>query len=192
MTPTATMRVRPAPARTGVWVGVLAISMSFAAVTSAMVARAGGALDWERFRLPSILYANSVVLLLSSWTLETARSLVPHPQRRVIGGAPTHWLALTLALGLMFIAGQLLAWRALAAQGLLLATSPSSSFFYLFTALHGLHLLGGLVALAFAWYRLGTAPGARADGALGAAALYWHFMTCLWLVLLLLLTVRMR
>jgi cytochrome c oxidase subunit 3 len=179
------------PARTGVWIGVLAISMSFAAITSAMIARAGGALDWERFQLPPILYANTLLLLLSSWTIEAARSRLPAGERsHAIGGTAVPWLALTLTLGLMFIAGQVLAWRALAAQGLFLATSPSSSFFYLFTALHALHLLGGVMALGYALYRLRTTVGPAAGDALGAAALYWHFMTCLWLYLLLLLTIR--
>lgn len=191
MTAAPTVRTRVVPARTGVWLGVLAISMSFAAITSAMVARAGGATDWEHFTLPPILYANTVLLLLSSWTLEAARGRLAGAERpHVIGGAASHWLALTLALGLMFIAGQALAWRALVAQGLLLSTSPSSSFFYLFTALHALHLLGGVIALAYALYRVRTALGPTVEGALAAAALYWHFITCLWVFLLLLLTVR--
>lgn len=188
--PTTAMAGRPVPARTGVWVGVLAISMTFAAITSAMVARAGGAVDWERFRLPPILYINSVVLLLSSWTLECARSVVPGGGRRMIGGSTVHWLAFTLALGCMFLVGQLFAWRAVAAAGLVLSSYPSSSFFYVFTALHGLHLLGGIAALGYALYRLRGTPGPGSVGTLGAAALYWHFMTCLWLALLLLLTIR--
>ena len=60
-----------------------------------------------------------------------------------------YWLYVTAALGLIFILGQLLAWRNLAAQGLYLSTNPSSSFFYVFTALHGVHLLGGIGGLAY-------------------------------------------
>jgi len=167
------------PARTGVWVGIAAITLMFAAFTGAMVVRQTEP-DWLHFRLPPLLYVNTLVLLASSATLERSRA-----QR----AAATQWLAITLGLGLLFVLGQVLAWRNLAAQGLFLATSPSSAFFYVFTALHGAHLLGGVAALA---YVLGRAR--RADGFTGAhdaAALYWHFLTALWLCLLLLLTLRL-
>jgi cytochrome c oxidase subunit 3 len=155
-----------------------------------MVARAGAALDWQPFRLPAVLYVNTVLLMLSSGTLESARSRLAQPEPRAIGGTAAHWLLVTLGLGLLFIAGQLLAWRALARQGWFLSTAPNSAFFYLFTALHGLHLLGGVAALVYAWRRVRMLGPAAAD-TLGAAALYWHFMTCLWVCVLLLLTIRL-
>jgi cytochrome c oxidase subunit 3 len=173
-------RVEPisTPARTGVWVGIAAITLMFAAFTGAMVVRRTEA-DWLHFRLPPILYVNTLVLLASSATLERSRARLE---------AGTQWLAITLGLGLLFVLGQILAWRNLAAQGLFLSTSPSSAFFYVFTAVHGAHLLGGVAALA---YVLGRArrPSTFA-GALDAAALYWHFLAALWLCLLLLLTLR--
>lgn len=79
----------------------------------------------------------------------------------------------------------------LAAQGLFLATSPSSSFFYVFTALHGLHLLGGIAGLSYVLHRLTHLTGPVPTSALGAAALYWHFMDALWLYLLLILATRL-
>jgi cytochrome c oxidase subunit 3 len=99
----------------------------------------------------------------------------------------------TGALGLIFILGQFLAWRNLAAQGLYLATNPSSSFFYVFTALHGAHLLGGIAGLAYVLRKL---TGSKADSAMhvrsfGAFSIYWHFMDILWVYLLLLLAMRM-
>jgi cytochrome c oxidase subunit III len=177
------------PSRTGVWVGIAAISMSFAAFTSAMVFRAAAAPDWQHFRLPSILYLNTFVLLASSATLERARSrfasAADQPAVVVV-----RWLVATLALGLLFIAGQVAAWRALVAQGLFLATSPSSSFFYVFTALHALHLLGGVAAMLYVIVRFGRPTGPSPAGALSAASLYWHFMDALWVYLLLVLTIR--
>ena len=154
--------------------------MSFAALTSALVVRQGASPDWQHFRLPSILYVNTLILIAGSLTIETSRR---RPSRAL------SWLYLTLALGLTFVVGQVLAWRDLAAQGLFLATSPSSAFFYLFTALHGLHVLGGLVALLYVRQRLRTSVPAAAT-ALGAAALYWHFMAVLWVYLLSLLALR--
>jgi cytochrome c oxidase subunit 3 len=176
--PTAVREPESRPAETGVWVAIATISMTFAALTSAMVVRGAAAPDWRHFRLPPILYLNTLVLLVSSLTLESAR-------RRVA----VRGLRITLGLGLLFVAGQLVAWRQLAAQGLFLATSPSSAFFYVFTALHALHVLGGLAGLVYVQRRLRPAGPAPAT-AFQAASLYWHFMGVLWLYLLLILTLR--
>jgi len=94
---------------------------------------------------------------------------------------------MTLALGLLFIGGQVVAWRKLADQGLYLASTAGSSFFYLFTVLHALHLLGGIVALGYVLGCLLRTPHAPPVAAVSATALYWHFMDVLWLYLLLVL-----
>jgi cytochrome c oxidase subunit 3 len=88
-------------------------------------------------------------------------------------------------LGVGFLLGQVLAWRQLAEQGIYLATNPSSSFFYVFTATHGLHLLGGVAALAYAAMavRLGRGIETRRM-VLEVTALYWHFMGVLWIYIL--------
>lgn len=181
----------PPPASTGIWVGLAAISMTFAALTSALVVRKGGSLDWRHFTLPSILYLNTVVLLASSLTLEISR-------RRVAGymgglksqvANPARWLYITLGLGLLFVAGQYLAWRQLSAQGLYLATNPSSSFFYVLTAAHALHVLGGLGGLIRVIRKLGNSVLRRST--LDATSRYWHFMDVLWVYLLLLLWMKL-
>lgn len=184
--PTATRGPEPKPAETGAWVAIATISMSFAALTSAMVVRASAAPDWQHFRLPPILYFNTLLLVASSFTLRWGRRRITAVSAR--DGVPG--LYLTLGLGLSFVAGQVLAWRQLAAQGLFLATSPSSAFFYLFTALHGVHVLGGLAGLLYVLRRLRRPVGPVPTTALGAAALYWHFMDVLWLYLLMILTIR--
>src|SRR2546427_4936566 len=183
--PVATRGPEPKPAETGVWVAIATISMSFAALTSAMVGRAGPAPDWQHFRLPPILYLNSLVLLASSFTLGAARRRITAVSVR--DGLPG--LYVTLGLGVLFVTGQVLAWRQLAAQGLFLATSPSSAFFYVFTALHGLHVLGGLAGLLYVLRRLRRVVPVPMT-ALGAATLYWHFMDVLWLYLLVILIIR--
>ena len=164
-------------AETGVWIGIATISMSFAALTSALVVRQTSGADWQHLHLPSLLYVNTLVLLASSFTLESSR------RRRGSFG-----LHATLILGVLFLLGQGLAWRQLAAQNLLVATGPSSAFFYVFTVLHALHVLGGLCGLGFVERRL--AAGVLARTTFQAAALYWHFMAVLWLYLLALLTFR--
>ncbi len=183
--PTATGGPEPKPAETGVWVAIATISMSFAALTSAMVVRASGAPDWQHFRLPPILYVNTLVLIASSLTLASARRRITPAS--ALDGLPR--LYVTLGLGLLFVTGQVLAWRQLATQGLFLATSPSSAFFYVFTALHGLHVLGGLAGLLYVLRRL-RRVGPVPMTALGAATLYWHFMDVLWLYLLVILIIR--
>jgi cytochrome c oxidase subunit 3 len=167
----------PSPARTGVWIGIAAITMSFAAYTSALIVRQGATPDWQHFRLPLILYPNTLLLLASSGTLERGRRTAGTSQGPV-------WLVLTLVLGLLFIAGQVIAWRDLAAQGMFLNTNPSSSFFYVFTALHALHLLGGITALGYVLARSYGSVAGPSSGALDATSLYWHFMDVLWLYLL--------
>src|ERR1022692_1089525 len=116
----------PPPSSTGIWVVLFAITMSFAAFTSALVVRKGASLDWRHFTLPSILYFNTVLLMASSVTLEVSR-------RRIavfMGGMksqvenPARWLYVTLLLGLLFVAGQYVAWLQLSAQGVFLATNP--------------------------------------------------------------------
>jgi cytochrome c oxidase subunit III len=164
-----------------------------------MIVRQGASPDWLHFQLPRILYLNTLILLVSSLTLGIARwkfdSLA-----KALEHSPTHaknlfadgihWLYATAALGALFVGGQLLAWRNLAAQGLLLATNPSSSFFYVFTTLHALHLAGGIAGLLYIIRKLKrTNRTARTTG-LGAVCVYWHFMDGLWVYLFLLLAMR--
>ena len=182
----------PSPARTGVWIGIAAITMSFAAYTSALIVRQGATPDWQHFKLPPILYLNTLLLLASSGTLEQGRRLIlkETPWRTASASQGPAWLFLTLVLGLLFIVGQVFAWRDLAGQGLFLATNPSSSFFYVFTALHALHLLGGVTALGYVLGRLHASTGWPPMGALDATSLYWHFMDVLWLYLLVVLALQ--
>lgn len=181
----------PPPSSTGMWVILAAISMSFAALTSALVVRKGGAVDWRHITLPSILYLNTLVLLASSVTLEVARRRIA----TFMGGLrsqtakPVFWLYITLVLGLIFVAGQYAAWRQLSAQGLFLATNPASSFFYVLTAAHALHVTGGLGGLVRVIRKLQRLTLRRST--LEATSRYWHFMDILWVYLLLLLWMKL-
>ena len=185
---------------TGMWVAVSAISMSFAAFTSAMIVRQDAGTDWQRFQLPHVLYFNTLILLASSATLELTRQRIagiPGAPRggaasaKVLLASATYWLCVTAALGFTFVLGQLLAWRNLAAQGMFLSTNPSSSFFYVFTALHAVHLLGGIGGLIYVLRKLVRTNGSAETSGLGAFSIYWHFMDILWVYLLLLLVIRM-
>jgi cytochrome c oxidase subunit 3 len=181
----------PAPSKTGIWVILAAIAMTFAAFTSALVVRQGGAMDWHHLTLPRILYLNTLALLASSVTLEIARRRIAAfmGRPRTLEESPVRWLYVTMFLGLLFVAGQYAAWLQLRSQGLYLATNPNSSFFYLLTAIHALHVLGGLSGLAYVIRKLNHVILRRST--LESFAYYWHFMGILWVYLLLLLWLRL-
>jgi len=168
---------------TGMTVGLGAILMFFMALVSAYVVRKGTSDDWRALAVPRILWLNTAILLLSSVTLTQARRYF----RRGDQSGFRHWWLVTTALGFLFLVGQVIAWRQLEHAGIFLSTNPSSSFFYVFTAAHGLHLLGGVLALFAVAIRTGTRltqPTATA-----IVATYWHFMDALWVFLFLLLLV---
>lgn len=174
--------------RTGMWMALIAIVMLFASFTSALIVRKGGSSDWAAIALPPILYFNTLILLGSSVAFELSR--------RALGAGRDSqfklWLYVTSILGVAFLGGQLAAWRELASHGVYLSTNPSSSFFYLLTAAHGLHLLGGVFALFYLVLRAPQlAAGLKKRVAMDVTAIYWHFMDVLWIYLLILLTVRL-
>ena len=178
----------PHPARTGIWVGLAAITMSFAAFTSALVVGRGSALEWRHIEVASVLYFNTLALIASSITLEMARRRFT---RTVEIAASIRWFYATLLLGLIFVLGQYVAWLHLRAEGLYVATNPSSSYFYVLTAVHALHVLGGLGGLIRVVMKLrGAVPSLRRS-TLDATSHYWHFMGLLWLYLLLVLWMKL-
>jgi cytochrome c oxidase subunit 3 len=168
---------------TGISLGLVAILMFFMALTSAYIVRKGFGNDWFQVPLPRILWANTGILLASSLTIERARRRLALGDR---SGFQTFWMV-TTGLGVLFLAGQLLAWRQLVAAGAYLASNPASSFYYTLTGAHGVHVLGGIVALVFvATRRFDRAQVTRAVAA-EIASIYWHFMDGLWVFLLALL-----
>jgi cytochrome c oxidase subunit 3 len=181
----------PPPASTGIWVGLAGITMTFAAFTSALIVRQGGASDWKHITLPSILYLNTVVIIASSVTLEVSRRRVAAfmSGSRDKAENPARWLYITLALGLFFVAGQIFAWMQLRSQGFKLATNISYSFFYVLTAAHAIHLLGGLGGLVRVIGKLNHTALKRST--LDATSRYWHFMGVLWVYLLFLLWLKL-
>ena len=181
----------PAPSKTGIWVALAAITMSFAAFTSALIVRQGAAPDWHHLTLPNVLYWNTLVMLASSVTLQLARRRVAvfMGGPRTLDLSPARWLYVTAFLGVVFVAGQYAAWLQLRSQGLYLATNPNSSFFYLLTALHGLHVLGGLYGLTYVIRKLNRVVLRRST--LDSFSYYWHFMGILWVYLLLLLWMKL-
>ncbi len=168
---------------TGISMALVAIVMFFMALTSSYIVRKGFGGDWQPVRLPSFLWVNTVVLLASSLTIEIAR-------RRAAGKLfPSfrRWWALTTALGVAFLVGQIIAWRQLVHAGFYLKSNPANSFFYVLTAAHGVHLAGGILALLYVGIRAWERARITRDTAAEVASIYWHFMDGLWVFLLILL-----
>ena len=175
--------------RIGMWVGLASIAMMFTSLSSAYIVRSGTAVDWLPLRIPRVMFASTVIILLSSVTIEVARRKL----KQSFSEAYSKYLLLTALLGLAFLGSQLIAWRQLASQGIYVSTHPHSSFFYLLTGAHAVHLAGGLLALGFLWLRSSRRqldkPGLAAtrQATADAVSIYWHFMDALWIYLFLLL-----
>jgi cytochrome c oxidase subunit 3 len=168
---------------TGIAVGIVSILMFFMALASAFLVRRGTSNDWIPVHFPAVLWINTLVLFASSLTLELSRRSL---SRSDLNGFRNLW-SITTGLGILFLIGQLVAWRQLVAQGVFMATNPASSFFYIFTAAHGVHLLGGVGALVYVSIRKFEKTNIPLPTAAEITSFYWHFMDGLWVFLLALL-----
>ncbi|SDM88773.1 cytochrome c oxidase subunit 3 [Afipia sp. GAS231] len=172
------------PAKIGLGVFLAVVGSLFALFVSAYSMRMN-MVDWRALPVPRLLWLNTGVLVVSSVALQWAYLAA---RRDDIDGVIVG-LCAGAASAVTFLVGQLLAWHQLRAAGYFLASNPANSFFYLITAVHGLHLMGGLVAVgrttAKAW-RGAEATEMRLSVEL--CAIYWHFLLLVWLVLLGLLT----
>ena len=175
----------PATAKLGLGAFLVVAGSLFALLVSAYAMRMGMA-DWRALPMPTVLWFSTGLLMLASLALHIA---VIAARSDDLGYLRSGLLAAGLC-SLAFLAAQLLAWRELAASGYFAAANPASAFFYLVTAIHGAHLLGGLVALCRTSARAFAAPkdiGPKAMGELTLGvelcATYWHFLLLVWLVL---------
>jgi len=174
--------------RIGMWVGLASVAMMFTSLSSAYIVRSASSNDWIALPMPRVLLASTALILSSSATLEVARRKL----KAALSGPYSQWLLVTVVLGIAFLGLQLVAWRQLARQGIYLASNPHSSFFYLMTGAHAVHLIGGLLGLTFVWLRsrrheIESAGMAKRKAATDAVTIYWHFMDALWIYLFLLL-----
>ena len=137
--------------------------------------------DWRHFPMPGLLWANTAALMLASGAMQWARAAAERGEREP--------LRIRLAAGgaftLVFLAGQLVAWSEVRGTEYFAAGNPAIAFFYLLTAVHGLHLVGGLAVWAWTLRRLGM-PGVQpleSRLTVGLCTLYWHYLLLVWLVL---------
>jgi cytochrome c oxidase subunit 3 len=177
-------RGRPSPNRyyTGITIAIVSMLMFFMALSSAFLVRKR-APDWVPVHIPALLWFNTAILVSSSGTLELARKRLAHSNAL---GFRNFWL-LTTGLGIVFLIGQVVAWRILAGQGIYLAGNPASSFFYIITGAHAVHLVGGVAALVYVAVRNFDLAKVARSVAADVTSYYWHFLDALWLFLLALL-----
>jgi cytochrome c oxidase subunit 3 len=178
-------KLSPSPRRysTGIAIGIVSILMFFMALASTFIILRRGSNMWVVVHLPRVLWVNTGILLGSSFTLESARRRLSLSD---LAGFRKLWLVTTI-LGFLFVAGQLFAWRQLVAQGVYIASNQASSFFYIFTGAHAVHLLGGVGALLFVSFRNFEKTSISLPAAAEITSYYWHFMDGLWIFLLALL-----
>ena len=177
--------------RIGMMVGIASILMMFTALASAYIVRSGlpGSVDWRPISAPVFVWVSTVLIIASSLTISIAQRRLKANDALGYG----RWLVATLALGLGFLVSQFLAWGELASQGVYLASNPHSSFFYVLTGLHAVHLFGGILGLVYlVFHARRKAEGNRAREVRGrtlteVVAIYWHFMDALWVFLFVLL-----
>jgi cytochrome c oxidase subunit III len=195
--------VRLRRARLGMICAIATICMVFVSLTSALIVRRGLPTfddasrtyfrDWGGVPLPWLLLAiNTAILIISSLTMEGARRAIARraalaPVRSIPGvslGEERNfpWLGVTVILGLGFLVGQGIAWADLRSRGFFVSTNPDSSFVYLLTAVHAVHLMGGILVLF--WAGITSLLHRAIEGrriVVDVAAWYWHFMAVLWI-----------
>jgi len=172
--------VREDQLRLGLWMFLATVTMLFASFTSAYIVRRSGS-DWYHIALPSILWINSALLAASSGLVEAANWY----------GMRRRWNAVSSALfgavlfGAAFLAGQVAAWRQLAAAGIYLPSTPHSSFFFMLTGAHAVHLVAALAVLVWG---LATTRSAWSNPRAWTVRMelcrtFWHFLGGVWLFL---------
>lgn len=169
------------------WFILLAVMMTFVGLIGAyVVVSTNGVIEWNPFRLPFQIWVSTGLLILSSVAIagsHRARVRGRQSQART-------WLIATTVLGATFIASQVLTWMSLFNAGYYMRSNPYAGFFYFITALHAVHVGGGICALGYAVLRTWTPSDSQEElerrlVVSRSVGQYWHFMDALWIVLVL-------
>jgi cytochrome c oxidase subunit 3 len=163
----------------------LAIRLAIISVTSLFLALSSAYIfnhaQLQPIATPRVLWLSTSLILTSSATIELARRAL----RRRAEGRFKFWISTTMLLGLCFLGAQVMVWKQLVASGFYVNKNHHSGYAYIFTGLHGAHLIGGLIALGYVMLRdIGSWTAVRRRVSVDATALYWHFLDGLWIYLL--------
>ena len=179
------LQFSPSLHQVGLFVCLVSLSAFFISLIVAFAFRIEAEESWQRFSVPKFLWLSLVLLAVSSWLMEAARFVLWRGQvgryrRRLLGA---------IALGVMFVAVQVMAGAHLLSQGVAAEANPHGSAFYLFMTIHGVHLIGGLCWLGYLHMQSRRLLQASENDlrrhriVAGVAAGYWHFMGVVWAVL---------
>lgn len=184
---TLNRRSRINPQKFALWLAMASIVMMFGAFTSAyLVKQAAG--DWLEFRLPSVFYVNTVVIIASSITLHISVSSFKNGRESLYKAM----LVASFVLGIAFVILQYIGWGQLFSTGVDLKGNVSGSFLYLITGVHALHVLGGIAAIIMAMLHAFTLKFNVTEKRINRFELvlhYWHFVDVLWVYLFVFLLV---
>ncbi|MBA3631479.1 MAG: heme-copper oxidase subunit III [Acidobacteria bacterium] len=175
--------------RVGMWFLLLVVMMTFGGLIGAYVVIATkGEIEWKPFALPFQVWVSTVLIFFSSLTYQISNNALQSENQT----KAKNWLLATTVLGAMFISSQILAWFELARQGVYVASNPYAGFFYILTAVHALHVFGGILVLGYILLRTWNKTFSdeeldKRQSISNAVGLYWHFMDGLWIVLFVLL-----
>jgi cytochrome c oxidase subunit III len=167
------------PLKFAMWLGMASIIMLFAALTSAYIVRKGQG-DWLVFRLPTIFWLNTIIIMLSSVTMYQATIAF----KKYKQNSYRLWLLTTFLLGTAFLIGQYIGWLQLDRGGIHLNGNPSGSFVYVISGVHAVHILGGVIILFISLLRaffMKFNPNRLVN--VQIMGMYWHFVDVLWIYL---------
>lgn len=171
----------------GMRIALIPITVLFVATGIVFFQRSRIGFNWQAVPVPDLLWLSTALILISSWTLERARRSL----RQDLYTSYSRWLFRTLSLGLGFLFSQALGLQRLFAHGFFMRNNPHGSLVYVVTVSHALHLLGGLIAFGYLLLRAGLhwddshSGRSRTRRIVVVTALYWHFLSVLWVCLFL-------
>jgi len=167
------------PKKFALWLFIASVVMLFASLTSAYIVREAEG-NWVYFELPQLFYVTSVIVILSSITLQLAYIAAKKDDLQKV----KLWIVLTSIFGVAFLVGQFMAWKDLVLNSIYLVGNPSGSFLYIITGLHALHVVSAVV---FLFVVLGAAfkfnVHSKKLSQMEMCLTYWHFLSVLWLYL---------
>ncbi|HEY5692857.1 MAG TPA: cytochrome c oxidase subunit 3 [Cyclobacteriaceae bacterium] len=167
------------PKKFAMWIFAASVGMLFASLTSAYIVRQAEG-NWLLFNLPNLLYWTSGVIMVSSVTMQMAY----YAAKKNMLDRVKSLIVMTMVLGMLFLVGQVFAWRELVAQSVYFVGNPSGSFLYVLTGLHGLHIVSAIIYLILvlaAAYRFKI--HSKSLDMIEMCTTYWHFLGGLWLYL---------
>jgi cytochrome c oxidase subunit 3 len=167
------------PKKFGMWLFMASVMMLFMSLTSAYIVRQAEG-NWVFFELPSLFYVTSVIIVISSITMQWAFYSAKKDRIKLVQVL----MLVTSILGLFFLIGQFFGWKQLVTNSIYLVGNPSGSFLYILTGLHGLHIVSAII---FLWIVCASAFKGRINSknmaSMEMCTTYWHFLGGLWLYL---------